>query len=861
MPKVRLSVSNIIVKYHFLFLFLVCLFLSGTLNLSAQDVKYGLEFSSFEVVQEKRTGLNLSPSEPFSFPKGFSLSFDVNFQSNKGYHHYGYVFRMIGQSGQHIDFLLNRTNFIITHSLEKTIAEFSFDEIPFEYGVYYPFEIRFEHENNTLNISFGEKQISINPFLLKDFEEVYIVFGKCNYSQHQVSDIPKMRIKDIRINDHIGSPVYHWVLSKHTQNGVYDNEKKQFASVENPQWILDTHSRWKTNISLNTGYNPQICYNPDRGAVSIFDQNNFYSYDINTLSLQKENLNKKIPNNHYTNQIVYNPFLPSYYSYFDVGDVVDAYDPIEKHWSGLDKERIETYYWHHNKFISPSDSNFYVFGGYGHYKYSNEIQQYNFKTQTWKKLAFGGDFIPPRYLSGLGVIDENRALVFGGYGSEDGAQELSPRNFYDLYIIDVKENTVKKIWELSPPPAENFAVANSMVVDTLNKCFYALCFPQQQYNTSLFIGKFSLENPEYEVYADSIPYFFRDIHSYADLFLDNNTNELVAVTSSSIIKDSASLVLIYTLSYPPVLEQDLFQEEDRGHSLSAQTVGGIFFGILLLGGIGIILSKKKKGHRKSLWVTGQDSATKSIPAESKETADKHAIFILGGYQIIDKKGSDITSEFSPLLKQLFLILLLNTLKDGNGISSEKLREIFWFDKTPESARNNRGVLLSRLRQILEQVGSASIENQNSYWTLELGSDIFCDYSESIALIKKIRTGHISAIDVRRLLTIVSRGEMMQSIQVEWLDSFKAEFSNNLIDVLLDVAHKAELQLSLQEHIDLADAIFIHDFLNENALKLKCKTLIKMKKNGLAKKVYDSFVKEYQNSFGVAFKDSFEQIVS
>ena len=829
---------------------------------SVQELKYGLEFNSFETMQEKRTGLNLTPTKPFSFPNGFTMSFDVCFHSKHKFN-YGYVFRIIGQNGQHVDFLFNRASLIVTHSLEKTIAEFPFDEIKFEYDTYYSFEIQFDTKNSILNVSLGGKQVSAKNLSLKDFNKTNIVFGKCDYPQYQVSDIPRMLVKDIRINNHKGNPVYHWPLSKHALNGIYDEVKREFASVENPQWALDNHALWQRELSFNTKRNPQISYNPDKNAISVFDQTSYYSYNIHTMSLTEDILNKGVPHNYYTNQTVYNPFLYSYYSYFDIGKDVISYDLLKNRWDNLEKERISAYHLHHNKIISPFDSCLYVFGGYGHYKYNDEVNKYDFKTNVWETLHFTGDHIQPRYLSGLGVIDETRVLIFGGYGSETGAQELSAQNYYDMYIVDIKEKTVKKIWELLPPK-DNFAVVNSIVVDTLNKCFYTLCFPQQRYNTSLFLGKFSLEKPEYEMFTNNIPYAFQDIHSYADLFLDKNTNKLIAITSSPVIVDSTSIVSVYSLLYPPLFEADLYQKDDR--QLSGFWLFFIITTCLLsmLGGGFVYLKRKRKLSQNDLESSTNSNSTIRI-FEDKKAAEskpnKQAIFLLGGFHVVDKMGNDITGEFSPLLKQLFLIILLNTLKDGKGISSLKLRETLWFDKTQESARNNRGVLLSRLRQVLERVGVVSIENQNSYWVVELGSDIYCDYSESIVLIKRMKTSNITSDDVRKLLSIVLRGELLLNLQVDWLDSFKADFSNGLIDILLDIAQLPNLKLSLQEQVNLADAIFIHDSLSEDALRLKCQALLKMKKNGLAKAIYSSFIKEYQASFETKFKDSFDQIVS
>ena len=833
-------------------------------NSVAQDVKYGLGFNSFEFVQEKRTGLNLTPSDPFSFTDGFTLSFDVCFQSNFR-SSYGYVFRIIGQNDQHIDFLLSETNLVVNHSLSKTIAEFSFEEIDVVYDRYFPFEIQLDIKNSILNVSLNNETVSVKNVSLKAFEKVNIVFGKCNYLQLQISDIPKMSIKDIRVNNHKGIPVYYWPLSRHTQSGVYDELKKHFAFVENPQWMLVNYASWKKLMSFNTGYHPQIYYNTDKESVGVFDQKSVFTYYLNSQQLKEESQKSTIPDNYfYTNQTIYNPFTRSFLSYFDVEDQVITHDTLGKTMDFVIQERTTAYYFHHNKVISSFDSCLYIFGGYGHHKYNNVISKYDFETQVWEELQFEGDRIQPRYLSGLGVIDENRILIFGGYGSETGAQELSPQNYYDLYIVDLKERTIRKIWELLPA-ADNLVVANSMVVDTLNNCFYALCFPQQRYNTSLYIGKFSLEAPEYNLFADSIPFSFEDIYSYADLFLNRETDELIAITSSPVVKDSSAIVSIYSHAYPPLAENDLYQVEEKGNLPGFQFIIIISTSLLFCICCGIVYFRKKKNVSVKKAVEPSDEPKPEVAKmimQTKPPTSRQSILLFGGFKVINRDGQNITGEFSPLLKQLFLVILLNTLKDGKGISSLKLKETLWFDKTPESARNNRGVLLSRLRQLFDQVGSINIENRNSIWMINFGDDVYCDYYEAIHFMTFFNEKeNLTGDNLRKLLTMVSRGELLPNLQIDWIDPFKADFSNSLIDLLMDFATHSGLRLSPQEYIDLADAIFIHDSLNEDALKIKCKTLLKMGKNGLAKSAYTSFQKEYQVSLGINFECSFEQIIS
>jgi two-component SAPR family response regulator len=859
-----------ILRYRFLFpivIFSACILAyNGAI---AQSLNYGLGFNSFEVVQEKRTSLNLSPSEDFSFSNGFSLSFNIFFHSAPEYN-FGYVFRVIGQNNQHFDFLATPEKLTVVSSDDKVLAECLISEVSKNFSSFFPFQIDLDIKNDSLKITIGEKIFPLKVSPLKYFKEADIIFGKCDHPQFQTSDVPKMIIKDIRINDFKGEKIYYWKLSKHAEDGVYDELKNRFAKVENPQWLLDNHAFWNKRISFQTLKNPQITYNSDENAIAIADIRSFFIYNTLTNKLVKNDNSSGFVHSDQPNQLIYNPSDSAYYSYCfskTEGSGVAVYNFMDKSWDNNTKE-LDSEFWHHNRFVSRKEDCLYLFGGYGQHTYKNQVDKYSFKTGKWDKLKYSGEQIPPRYLSGLGVIDENRILLFGGYGSNTGQQFLSPRNYYDLYQIDLPGLNAKKIWEMEPPK-EPFVVANSMIVDTLNKCFYALCFPQNQYNTLLFLTKFSMQKPEYEVVSDSIPFYFNDILSYSDLFQNKKSGELYAVTFSSLSTDSLAEVSIYSLAYPPISDVLVYQQrtktgQDHFHFLMLS----IFILLFVFAIIAYWLLRKRK-TKPEIEPEVEQPANEFPDEELKivnqisERNKPQAIYLFGGFQVKDKKGNDITGDFSPMLRQLFLIILLNTFKeDGKGISSIELDDTLWPNKSHDSARNNRSVMTSKLRQLFDNVGQMNIESLNSYWIVKLGSEVYCDYREALLLIQNMKkSNNRTKEDVMKLLSIVSSGELLPNLQTEWVDPFKANFANELIDLLIEVSKQQNLVLSLSEQVYLADAILIYDILNDDALKLKCSSLVKMGKNGLAQATYNSFVKQYAVLFGAKYNYSFTQIIS
>src|SRR5215210_3990302 len=77
---------------------------------------HGLQFSSHEVVQEKRTSLNLTPTEAFCLRNTAEISFDLTFRPNLEIY-FGYIIRVVTSNNQNIDVVYNQRqrnfNFVI----------------------------------------------------------------------------------------------------------------------------------------------------------------------------------------------------------------------------------------------------------------------------------------------------------------------------------------------------------------------------------------------------------------------------------------------------------------------------------------------------------------------------------------------------------------------------------------------------------------------------------------------------------------------------------------------------------------------------------------------------------------------------
>ena len=828
---------------------------------SAQEIQYGLKFNSNNYEPEMRTSLNLSPDGFLPLPEGFSMTFDAKFHF-KDEHIFGSVFRIINEKGNSIELIIGDIDLAFSMPSGDISSYNTLTDLNIIPEHWIPVSISVDIDKEELEIKVGKFVKKWNTPEVREFDNVKIVFGKINDRQKQVIDVPDMTIKDLNINYLSGKPQYSWKLFTHATDGVYDDLKRHFAKCENPNWILNNHGIWKNEISFTSEITPYLSYDYDKNIIAVADQQFFFTFAVKDGRLEKHPVKKKLPYRMTANQMIYNSLDSNFYTYNIIKEndarEFASFNLTEGEWGHTTAHENNTDYRHHNRYFSSNHNRLYIFGGYGHLKYKGGVFIYDIN-ESWSKMDLKGDSIAPRYLSGMGKIDDNHLLFFGGYGSETGNQAYMPQFYYDCYVVDIRTMEAKRLWTLDSPD-ENFVVSNSLVVDTTNNCFYALCYPSMKSNSLISLYKFSLEKPEYEVMADQISIKFNDVHSYVDLFFDKYENKLIAATFAQETETETN-ISIYTLSFPPLKKVDIYQMEKEKKSVTVLQITILFISVLVI--ILFFLRKKKKliGSENVENEIKDENSAAIVGINSVKQLQKQSINLFGGFQVVDKQENDITAEFKPLLKNLFLLILLNTIKTGKGISFSKLKETLWFDKTEESANNNRGVALSKIRQIMDNVSGIRFNKKGTYWSVEFGEEIYCDYYEALILIKKIKENKGTTInDIKRLLTIVTVGELLPGEQVEWADAFKSDFSNELVDLILYLIRQETITISDDIYIDMANALFVHDPLNEDALKIKCKVLVKMGKNGLARNTYTTFIKEYAILFGTEYKYSFDQIV-
>jgi DNA-binding SARP family transcriptional activator len=684
---------------------------------------------------------------------------------------------------------------------------------------------------------------------------------------------------------------FEWPLDE--RDSLVANEVLHHAdgAVINPIWIRNEHYAWKEERDLSVKGFASVAFNAEKGLLYIAGADSVLTYSAATGQLGGLPYSPGPQFLLKGNQSFYSPFTGDLYNIYIDQQLVSTFDFKNRTWKKDHLPGPVTDYWHFNKFFSGEDTSLYLLGGYGHFQYRNSLFRYHIPSGTWQKIDYTGDRLVPRYLCAVATTPHaDSVYILGGYGSQTGQQILNPQSIYDMMLFDVRRRTFSKLYEIRPGK-EDFAFASSLVLDERKNIYYGLIFPNYRYHSQLQLIRGSLSTPDYTSVGDTVPYFFHDINSFADLFFAPGSGKFLAVTllTDSLNQDRTK-VMIYSLMGPPVTG-------DEGHLAitGVKTRPPLWLyiaGVLAILGAGAALTyrrvtsiRSKAGGGGGIPGDPATSLTRPSPAagpgagqipasygpvpRTTHTGNEpvaageglvgSAIFLFGEMQIFDQDGIDITRHFTPLIRELFLLILLYSFRKGTGVSSDKINELLWSDKSTYSARNNRSVNIAKLKTLMDKLGYARMSKDTGYWKIELDrGNIRFDYLEYLSIVKDKK--NLSKQRINELANITQRGTFLSNIEYEWLDNFKSEVSNDIIDTYSHFAHSMPIAEDPDFLLKLVNYIFYFDPANEDAITLKCKTLAHVGKHSLAKAAFDGFIQKYKLIYGEEFGKNFQEVL-
>jgi len=238
--------------------------------------------------------------------------------------------------------------------------------------------------------------------------------------------------------------------------------------------------------------------------------------------------------------------------------------------------------------------------------------------------------------------------------------------------------------------------------------------------------------------------------------------------------------------------------------------------------------------------------------------EKNFIQFFGDFKIIDRNGQDITAQFTPKIKQLFLLILVSSQQNKKGISTKELSDTLWPELSYQNAKNSRGVTIRKLRIILESMDQVDIIFHIDYWTVRFSGTVYCDYVECLRLLNETHENHEDFYP--DFYKVVSAGKVFKGESHPWLDQYVGNIGNNIVDILMNFINKLDPERDHELILKLADRILVTDPVNDQALSFKLKALVQQNNLNTAKFTYDRFAALYQELYNEPLSMTFNDFL-
>lgn len=798
-------------------LFAVSLSMSAA-PISVPSTEGGLSFKSYDVNPDSRTSLL---SSPIGFNSGLTVEFDIKIDRSREC--FGYICRIDIDSSNSIDLLLTTPvksfPYIALSDTFGRLVKICGDDL--ERWNHITVRIK---ENPDGTIAFNTNDSQTYGFTTKSRNHhAVLLFGKNDCRNLVTTDIAPMTIRNLTVSVAGREPVSCPLFS---EADLYNTNNIEYT-VSNPSWVIDRNRYWKKTDSLKLNEKIFLAGDPDRGRFFFITSKELFEYSVEHASFREYPFMEHLDTKHFTNDfLVTKEGTLAYVDMDSSSPVVVYFDTTRSAWGSDIRRMRHSKYEHHNSFVNPIDSSFVQLFGYGYHLYLNDICVYRSGHASVDTLS-----IPPRYLSAVGVID-SLAYIMGGKGSPRGLQEFGTCVYSDLWKMNLKDYSVTRIGDFDNAEGEVAAANLDIAGDTIRGLFYN----PNNYQTSLVLKEYNLKDGTIVERGNRIPYTFLDVESCAALYRMGET--LYAIT---VQKESGSFVArIYSIALP-VIDVVIPSREKKSHAWIVLLAS--FFLIITFVFLGVRLVRR---NRRRL-----NDAEDDIDFENISRVYRTGVHLLNGFVVIDKDDNDISVQFSPLLRQLLVMLILYT-RLNKSISNAEMKEILWYGKSDESYFNNRGVNLKKLRNALLQVDPGiSIISEGGYWSISFPEGL-CDFNEAMDVLETSKS-------VRRCVEVARLGSLLPDMRYDWLDHFTAAYADKVISRLSEILSKGEID-SPELRIKIADALLIFDPIDEESIKAKCIALMELKRHGVARSEFDGFVARYESLMAEPFKESFAEFV-
>ena len=681
--------------------------------------------------------------------------------------------------------------------------------------------------------------------------------------------MPTFAIRNLKLEGD-RSHSYTFPLNENEGEEVHTSTGKVLGTVVNPVWLINGSYHWEKLFEYSFQTPSGITFEPDSQRLIIFSQDSLLTYNLLKRQPQKYSYSNKLPVKLQLATHFMNTTDGKLYVYelnnLPLGDAtVAALDLNNQEWKQTGVAALPVQLHHHDGFWDETTGKYLVFGGFGNKRFNNTFLEYDIEGDRWDTLSYSGDRIIPRYFSGM-AVNKNREhiYVFGGMGNESGEQSVGRNYLHDLYLLDRKQQSVRRLWQNAS--GHRLVVARDMILTPDEKYIYALCYPEYLSDTYLQLYRLTVDDGTMKALGDSIPMRSEEIMTNANLYYNSLTHEYYC-TTTEFDKKGHTVIRTYVLSAPPVSLDEIRSYGSRS-SLEIRwlwIMAGI--GVLLLAG-GVLFVRKKRGKQRNA-VLESSSVLMSPPVgrepdksvQGKETLAKedfesslvrpNAVYLFGPFTVIDRNGRDITHLFSSRLRQVFIYILLHSTH--NGVLSASLNEVFWPDKPDDKVKNLKGVTINQIRKNLAELDGVELVHDKGYFRLVF-TDCYCDYF-------RFRTLKNAEEVENELGILLMRGKFLDGMDAGMMDHFKQKVEEFLSSFL-----PLEIERLYQQHkydavIRFCNVLFRVDPVNELALAYGMHALNHTGSSQEAILQYSLFVREYRQMMNEEYSISYAELMS
>nr|WP_247716568.1 kelch repeat-containing protein [Sinomicrobium weinanense] len=527
-------------------------------------------------------------------------------------------------------------------------------------------------------------------------------------------------------------------------------------------------------------------------------------------------------------------------------------------WSSHSTVQLPQQRHHHNLFNDFKNKKILLFGGFGNQRLTNEFNLFDIESNTWETLSFGGDTISPRYFSGGLQLNKNEIVLFGGIGNRSGDQSLGKIYYYDCYKVNLETKTINKSWDLDKRGKDMVSCRN-MILSEDAKRFYTLNYPEYMPSSLLQLYAYDLENGTSTVLGDSIPITSERIRTNANLYANTITGEIFCVVQEFELS-GANEIKIYAINSPPVSRQMIYNYNAKKAPVFWFILVAI---VLMVSGLVFIIFVWRRKRRNNRDICFKQVQRLKTDADKNYTESNgiNAVWLFGNFKVNSDKGKDISYLFSPNIKQLFILILIHSVREHSaGVSSEIIYDVLWPDKSVKHAKNLKNVTLNQLRKIISELKGVEIIYEQKNFKLIYEQNFQCDYFEFLEAVKGLDISMPEEENLSQIIKIIKRGRFLKFLENEYFDREKKELELEILKVIPLKIKRSYQSKNYYKTIRYCEVLFYADPLNELAFYHKIHSYWHLNLKEEARKKYNAFIVKYREFLDDDFPYTFSEVI-